>query len=527
MRAVSRLVGQAAGVRPRVVTAPSAGSLLAPKSVPKVVVIGGGIAGVSAAVVLAERGLPVVVAEAADRLGGRLGAHPHTLPDGTRQWVDHGFHGFFRQYYNWRRILRRIAPETALLHPLGSYPVISARWPDEEFDRLPPAPPVSLVALTYRSPSLRLRDLARSNLALGLNLLRFDPDRTYAQLDMMSAEEFLATLRLPPRTRTMLFNVFAHSFFDDARTMSAAELVAMFHFYFLGNPEGLGMDAPHADYQHAIWAPLGHYLEQRSAQIETGTRVTHLDREPAGSWRVHTGAGAVLTADEVILATDASTTAQILAASPAATAADPRLAAVAAEPRTGPPYAVARYWLDGDVAASRAQFTSVADPGLLDSVTLYHRLETGARQWHERTGGSVVELHAYAGPAGVSAAALGAEMLAELRALWPETTRLRPVDQHYKVGADAAGFPVGAHGVTPGVSTRVPGLMLAGDWVATPFPSALMERSAATGILAANTILAARGYVTESLWSVPPRGMLAGRRSPATGYSLAGLGDPA
>ena len=63
--------------------------------------------------------------------------------------------------------------------------------------------------------------------------------------------------------------------------------------------------------------------------------------------------------------------------------------------------------------------------------------------------------------------------------------------------------------------------------MATPFPSALMERSAATGILAANAILAAGGYVTESLWSVPPRGMLAGRRSPATGYSLAGPGDPA
>ena len=69
--------------------------------------------------------------------------------------------------------------------------------------------------------------------------------------------------------------------------------------------------------------------------------------------------------------------------------------------------------------------------------------------------------------------------------------------------------------------------MRAGDWVAAPFPSALMERSAATGILAANTILAARGYVTEALWSVPPRGMLAGRPSPAAGYSLAGPGDPA
>jgi isorenieratene synthase len=278
------------------------------------------------------------------------------------------------------------------------------------------------------------------------------------------------------------------------------------------------MDAPRVDYQHAIWAPLARYLEQRSARIETGTRVTHLDREPAGSWRVHTGAGDVLTADQVILATDAGTAGQLLAASPTVTAADPRLAAVAATPRTGPPYAVARFWLDGDVDATRAQFTSVADPGLLDSVTLYHRVETGARQWHERTGGSVVELHAYAGPAGVSAADYGARMLAELRVLWPEAADLHTLDQRARVGSDAAGFPVGAHGTTPGVRTALPGLTLAGDWVATPFPSALMERSAATGILAANTILAAHGYVTESVWSVPPRGMLAGHRTAAAGY---------
>lgn len=48
-----------------------------------------------------------------------------------------------------------------------------------------------------------------------------------------------------------------------------------------------------------------------------------------------------------------------------------------------------------------------------------------------------------------------------------------------------------------------------------------------TAITAANTILAARGYVTEPVWSVPPRGMLAGRRSRAFGYSLAGPADPA
>jgi isorenieratene synthase len=309
----------------------------------------------------------------------------------------------------------------------------------------------------------------------------------------------------------MLFNVFAHSFFNDAATMSAAELVAMFHFYFLANPEGLGMDAPHADYNTAIWAPLSRYLQQYGAQIQLATTVTALDRDRDGRWRIHTATDATLTADEVVLATDAGTAARILDASPRATADDPRLADVAASPRTGPPYAVARYWLDGDVRPERAQFTSIADPGVLDSVTLYHRFEAGALSWHKRTGGSVIELHAYACPPGVSATELGATMLAELGELWPEIRSLRQLDQYGRVGTDAAGFPVGGHATTPGVRTAVPGLTLAGDWVATPFPSALMERAAATGIGAANVILAAHGYRTEPVWSVPPRGMLAGR----------------
>lgn len=515
---VSRLVGRMAGMRPYLASAApdprGAAASRAPDAAgrPRIVVVGGGIAGASAALVLAERGIPVVICEAAGRLGGRLSAHPRTLPDGTVQWVDHGFHGFFRQYYNWRQILRRISPGPApLLHPLGSYPVISARWPDEEFDRLPPAPPVSILALTLRSPSLRLRELARADHTVGLGLLGFDAEQTYAHLDQTSAEQFLAALRLPERARVMLFNVFAHSFFNDASSMSAAELVAMFHFYFLANPEGLGMDAPHADYESAIWAPLSRYLQQRGAQIQTGTPVTAIHRDPASGWRVRTAAGAALAADEVVLATDAGTAARILAASPGATSADPRLADVAARPRTGPLYAVARYWLDGDVRPERAQFTSIADPGILDSVTLYHRFEAGARGWHERTGGSVVELHAYACPPGVAATELGAAMLAELNQLWPETRHLRPVDQHHHVGTDAAGFPVGGHAITPGVRTAVPGLRLAGDWVATPFPSALMERAAATGIGAANVILATHGYRTEPVWSVPPRGILAGR----------------
>ncbi|MFD0787881.1 FAD-dependent oxidoreductase, partial [Micromonospora azadirachtae] len=55
------------------------------------------------------------------------------------------------------------------------------------------------------------------------------------------------------------------------------------------------------------------------------------------------------------------------------------------------------------------------------------------------------------------------------------------------------------------------GVYLAGDGIGTEFPSALMERAAATGIIAANHILRAESAATEPVYSVRPRGLLASR----------------
>ena len=126
-----------------------------PRTVPdgtEAVVVGGGIAGVSAAVVLAERGVAVTLLEAAPTLGGRLGAWPHTLPDGTDQVVEHGFHAFFRHYYTWRAILRRLDPELGFLRPVGGYPVLSRTWAPEDLTGLPAAPPLNLLALFAAVP---------------------------------------------------------------------------------------------------------------------------------------------------------------------------------------------------------------------------------------------------------------------------------------------------------------------------------------------------------------------------------------
>jgi isorenieratene synthase len=228
---------------------------------------------------------------------------------------------------------------------------------------------------------------------------------------------------------------------------------------------------------------------------------------------VVTADGTAYDAPHVVLAVDPPALATLVDASPGLADHAPRLAAaMPAFGRPGPPYAVARYWFDGDVRPDRAVFSGVSRQSTLDSVTLYHRLEREPRRWAEHTGGSVVELHAYACEPGVDAAELAERMRVELATLWPEVGGLRVRELRARVAAQAPAFPPGGHAWRPGVRTDAHGLYLAGDGIATPFPSALMERAAATGIMAANHILRAEGAAAEPVDSVRPRGLLAKRR---------------
>ncbi|MFC4947686.1 FAD-dependent oxidoreductase [Pseudonocardia sp. GCM10023141] len=482
-----------------------------PRSAPagtEAVVVGGGIAGVSAAVVLAERGVHVTLVEAAPTLGGRLGAWPHTLPDGTRQVVEHGFHAFFRHYYTWLALLRRIDPALAFLRPVGGYPVISREWPPEDLTGLPAAPPLNLVALFARSPSLGLRDLLGSRQSLAAQLLAYDRARTTAAFDEVAAADFLAALGMSDRAQAMLFEAFARSFFAEPGALSAAELIAMFHYYFLGNPEGIGFDAPDTDYLGCIWEPFAAYLHGLDAQVRTATPALSIAPVGGHRWQVQTPDGP-LTTRHLVLATDPGALRALLAASPEVAAVAPRLARKAAAVQVAPPFAVSRLWLDRDVAASRATFSAVSREPTLDSITVYSRLERPSAQWAARTGGAVIELHSYACTAPDVDTAT-ARMRAELAALWPETADAGVVHLQQRLEATAPTFPPGSAGTRLVVAGEGRGVRLAGDHVDTPFLSGLMERAAVTGVLAANDVLAEVGAGPEEIRSVPQRGLLAG-----------------
>lgn len=108
--------------RAAVVPAPDGRARFTGGAAPTAAVVGGGIAGLAAATLLAERGVRVTLHESEPSLGGRLSGRPTELADGTTVTMSRGFHAFFRQYYNLRGLLRRVDPGLDSLTRLPDYP---------------------------------------------------------------------------------------------------------------------------------------------------------------------------------------------------------------------------------------------------------------------------------------------------------------------------------------------------------------------------------------------------------------------
>ena len=442
-------------------------------------------------------------------LGGRAGAWTDTLADGTPFEMERGFHAFFRQYYNLRALLRRIDPELAMLEPLDDYPILGPDGLRESFSGLPSRAPWNVVALTRRTPTIGLRDLFRVNGRAALEMLRFDAERTYARFDQTSARDYLDSLSFPPAARRMLFDVFSHSFFNPEAEMSAGELLMMFHFYFVGNPEGLVFDVVRQPFSTAIWQPFARWLGERGVEIRTECAATSIERD-ADRWHVSLADGGVLRADAVVLATTVPALQRIVAASPALDEPDWR-SRVDSLALTRP-FAVWRLWLDRAVQPERAPFAGTTGIGSLDNISIYERLEDESRAWSERTGGSVVELHAYGVPTDATEPELRRDLLASLHRFYPETAAARVLEDRFLLEQDCPSFGRGAQVHRPGVATPFDGVAIAGDFARLPVPCALMERATTAGMLAANVLLAEHGVRSEPVRSIPRRGMFTLRR---------------
>jgi isorenieratene synthase len=251
---------------------------LAPGSAARrVLVVGGGLAGLSSAIELAERGFEVELFEAGAECGGRAGGF-RTRIGGKELSLDHGFHGFFFQYYNLRDLLGRAADLSDFL-PLDAYPLAPKNRPVDVFSasRLPL--PFNLFKVMAESENLSLVSALSGGMGQMLEMLSYDPTATFERLDGIDFESWAREMRVPKSFYDHLFKPYVRTMFVRPDEVSAAEIIQLFHSFFLANPEGLGMDVLQRPFLEGLIYPLVAHFQALGGRVHTAAPVHALHIE--------------------------------------------------------------------------------------------------------------------------------------------------------------------------------------------------------------------------------------------------------
>ncbi|XP_070561079.1 carotenoid phi-ring synthase-like isoform X2 [Ptychodera flava] len=154
-----------------------------PKGITKrVLVAGGGLAGLSAALELAERGYKVTIRESSDRIGGKLFSRPVLKLNRTFS-VEHGFHAWFNNYHNFKDIRQRLDIDSNF-KPWGAVDYIFKNYKPERLYSKGPYP-LNLLGIIYRSPNMNLTDPLKSLQGIP-DMLWFDYNTVYDKYDEMT-----------------------------------------------------------------------------------------------------------------------------------------------------------------------------------------------------------------------------------------------------------------------------------------------------------------------------------------------------
>ena len=434
-------------------------------------------------------------------LGGKIGAWKAAVGD-DEQTVEHGFHAFFRQYYNLNGFLDRLGLRDGFVE-IEDYLILDAQQRPLSFGDVQTTPALNIIDLGRRG-FFRWRDVVPKRTRERLDaFVRFDMKCAYEAFDDVTFQQFCDDAALPEELRVS-FRTFARAFFSDESELSTADVLRAFHFYYLGHDHGLMYDYPAGDYQATLLGPIRAYLEAHGVEVRLGARVDGIAR---GAGRRFAVAGQEY--DWVIIAADIPGMQSIVNGSAWLHDEHPELVADMRALRTSRGYAVWRIWVDRDVRAGLPTFINVDRRRVLDSVTLYHRITDEARDWAAARDGAVLELHSYALPADViEEADVRRVFIEELEYYFPELSGLEIAFESLQVRHDFPAFAPGQRAHRPEPKLPVEGMLMAGDWVRLPYPMTHMEAAYTSGVVCANAVCETLGLQQEPIFSVAPRGLL-------------------
>jgi carotenoid phi-ring synthase / carotenoid chi-ring synthase len=467
----------------------------------KVAVVGAGLAGLAAASLLAERRFSVTLFDKNSYLGGKAGSWDVSFQDGYTTKIDHGFHAFFRHYYNLRAFMAKIGA-TEHFKAIDDYLVVASDGKRHSFKNVETTPVLNIVSLG-KNKFFRFRDVLfnRPSWRMG-EFLEYDEVNTFAKYDGMSFDEFASKAKLPSPLK-LTFNTFARAFFAPAEKLSTAELMKSFHFFYLSHDHGLLYDYFDTDYDEALLQPISRHLAKYNVSIRLNHPVEGTRRE--NEKFIVEGE----SFDYLILASDVVGTRNICKNSPWIAAASQKTCSQLTSLKASSGYAVYRIWLDKRTGDNFPVFIITQKRDVLDSITFYHHFDKNAAEWARRAGGGVYELHCYALPDGMTKPDIEAGFLTELHSYFPELREARLIHDHLQVKHDFTAFYTNLNHRRPEYRTAIANLYLAGDWVKTGMPAMLMEAAYTSGILCANGIMTENGLQEEPVFSVPIRGAFA------------------
>ncbi|MDT8387329.1 MAG: hydroxysqualene dehydroxylase HpnE [Thiogranum sp.] len=429
-----------------------------------VVIVGGGWAGMAAAVELCDNGAPVVLIEAARQLGGRA----RSLRFGEHV-VDNGQHIITGAYQSLLELLERIGVATEntftriplTLHCLGGDRLsLHLRAP-----RLPA--PLNLTGALLKARGLSLRDkLQALRFGRRLQLIDIAIDRDISVQALLHSEgqtpALIAKLWEPLCIATLNTPI------GDA---SARIFLRVLRESFSRQRKHSDLLLPRVELGNLLPNPGNEYLERHGARVMLGQRVTAVHCA-SGRVRGVTVGNQTLPASHVVLATPHIVSRRLLSAEPLLEPLCTKLAALGNAP----------------------------------VITLYLQYPTSVQLPHSMTGlhGSVVQWvfdRSHCGAPGMVAVVISAtgihtqmdndsltsKVAAELAAAfrhWPAHQRSLVVREKRATFSSTTG--IDAH--RPDNRTAMPGLWLAGDYTCNGLPATL-EGAVRSGLSCARAII--------------------------------------
>jgi zeta-carotene desaturase len=274
----------------------------------RVAIVGAGLAGMAAAVELADAGHEVEIFESRPFVGGKVGSWVD--PDGNH--VEMGLHVFFGCYYNLFDLMQKVGTSDSLLLKEHTHTFVNrgGRTGALDFRFITGAPFNGLKAF-FTTSQLSAQDKLQNAIALGISplvrgLVDFDGAmKTIRDLDGISFADWFRNHGGSNGSLKRMWNPIAYALgFIDTENISARCMLTIFQF-FAAKTEASVLRMLAGSPSEYLHKPIVHYLEARGTKIHTRRRTRKILFEGEGKATRVTGLAIAKDDSEEIITADA------------------------------------------------------------------------------------------------------------------------------------------------------------------------------------------------------------------------------